>query len=228
MSRVRVEIRERHKLMFLLCLGVMLSVLFMGTAGEELRQLVRGNGQQVVGRLRYEAQQAGQQAEQQQAGQQQKSQNWEKQARNTVSVEGGNGKDLTVIAVRIVLPLVWILLSFTVVGALSLYMFWVFLGFSVGVLAWTMICVEGWRGPFGVWALVFPQYLCYLPALLLLYIACLRWHAFWREHRRYLYTGMMAPQMRLFLLRSFLALLIYGGGIWLEIHINPWILKKTL
>ena len=127
---------------------------------------------------------------------------------------------------RVGLPILWIALSFTAWGGAALYLSWMFLGFSLGTLLWFTVSVSGWRGPFLFWGLVFPQYLCYVPALLLLYVGCLRWYTFWRECRRTLPAVVLTPQMRMFVVRIFLGSALYGLGIWLEITGNPWILEK--
>lgn len=125
-------------------------------------------------------------------------------------------------------PAVWIGLSFTAAGAAALYLFWIYLGFSMGILLWSAMILGGWRGPFCFWSLIFPQYLLYLPSLLLLYVACLRWNAFWIQRREAGGRWQAGrPEIRMFLLRVFLGICLYGIGIWAECCLNPWILKKV-
>ncbi len=128
---------------------------------------------------------------------------------------------------RLILPAVWIVCSFTAVGTAVLYGSWIYFGFSAGVLLWTVLAVAGWQGPFTVWALVFPQYLCYLPGLFLLYIACLRWYSYLRRKNAHIQTSVRGPEIRMFLLRVFLGLLFYSVGIWAEIRLNPYLLQKS-
>ncbi|MCI8402620.1 MAG: stage II sporulation protein M [Lachnospiraceae bacterium] len=125
------------------------------------------------------------------------------------------------------LPFLWIGASFTAAGLASLYLSWVYLGFAVGALLWTAMVFGGWRGPFYFWGLVFPHYLFYVPALLLLYIACLRWNQFWRQRRLSTKRIFLAGrQLRIFVVRLAFGLMLYLAGVWVEYNLNPWIFKK--
>lgn len=195
MPHFSVRIRQRHLLLLLFLLGLLLCVLF-------LRQ-TQGLG---VGEMQTDS--------------------------AALSDWLTGGKDAPfyfwyLLWSRSWLPALWIGLSFTGVGALVLYFSWIYLGFSLGILLWTVVLYAGWRCPFLLWGLLFPQYLCYIPALLLLYIGCLRWGRFWREHHRYT-RGFpwKHPQLRIFVLRMVLGILLYGAGIWCEYRINPWVLTK--
>lgn len=125
------------------------------------------------------------------------------------------------------LPVLWIGLSFTALGLAALYFFWVFLGFSLTTALWEVMVFGGWRGPFYFWGLLFPQYLFYGPALLLLYASCLHWNRFWRVRRapiRRVPVG--SPQLKRFLARNLLGLGLLLAGVFVESQWNPWILKK--
>jgi len=132
----------------------------------------------------------------------------------------------TILLWRGMLPTVWFLVGCTAGGAMCLYVSWIFFGFSAGVLWWLMLSVGGWRGPFFMWALMFPQYLCYLPALLLWYIGCLRWRSLRKQYPISFQNILKIPDARLFLLRLSLGGLLYSAGIWAEIRINPWIYER--
>ena len=95
----------------------------------------------------------------------------------------GDGLFWRCMARRGLLPIVWTGLSFTVFGLASLYLFWIYLGFSMTTALWVAMVFGGWRGPFYFWGLLFPQYLLYAPALLLIYASCLQWNRFWRIRR---------------------------------------------
>ena len=142
---------------------------------------------------------------------------------------GGEGEELFIRLLwgRAWLPAVWIILSFTALGALSLYLFWVYLGFAMTAALWAAMVFGGWRGPFYFWGLLFPQYMAYVPAFLLIYVGCLQWNRFFRDRRipmRGMRTGL--PHLRLFLLRIFLGLALGLLGVYLEWQWNPWILQK--
>lgn len=125
------------------------------------------------------------------------------------------------------IPVLWTGLSFTAFGLAALYLFWIYLGFSMTMTLWTVMVFGGWRGPFYFWGLLFPQYLLYVPALLLMYISCLHWNRFWRIRRapiRRVPVG--SPQLHRFLLRNMLGLALLMAGVFVERQWNPWILKK--
>ena len=132
----------------------------------------------------------------------------------------------TMILVRGLLPVAWILTSFTVAGAVCLYVSWIFFGFASGMFGWLLLSVAGWRGPFAMWALLFPQYLAYLPGLLLWYIGCLRWCQLRKKRPVSCGDLIKIPEGRLFLLRLSLGGMMYLAGFWLEIRINPWIYER--
>ena len=127
---------------------------------------------------------------------------------------------------RSLLPMLWVALSFVPWGVIFLYLTWAYLGFSMGIVFWLVISVQGWRGPFVVWALLFPQYLCYLPAMLLLHIGCLQWYEFRREYVIPVKMAVSVPAFRLYLARIVLGILLYGAGTWIEIRWNPWFYEK--
>ena len=141
--------------------------------------------------------------------------------------EEGNGLFFRLLWSRCWAPALWIGLSFTALGLAALYAFWVYLGFSMTTALWAAMVFGCWRGPFYFWGLLFPQYLFYLPALLLIYLSCLRWNRFWRIRRapiRRVPLGSL--QLRLFLLRNVLGMLFMLAGVFAESCWNPWILKK--
>ncbi len=192
--RVQIQIRERHKLMFLFLLGLVGCAFFVRKAGVGAEEEILSGGSAFFVKL---------------------------------AEEDTAGMMPHFLWHRSILPAVWIGLSFTALGAVSLYLCWLYLGFAMGAFLWAVMVYGGWRGPFYFWGLVFPHYLLYAPALLLLYIACLRWNHFWMEHRRYRRRIAPAnPQVRLFAVRLTLGLLLYGLGIWSECCLNPWIFKR--
>lgn len=128
---------------------------------------------------------------------------------------------------RGLLLIVWAGLSFTAFGLASLYLFWIYLGFSMTTALWVAMVFGGWRGPFYFWGLLFPQYLLYVPALLLIYTSCLQWNRFWRIRRapvRRLPVG--SPQLRRFFARNLLGFMLIVAGAYVESQWNPWLLKK--
>ncbi|MBP3701815.1 MAG: hypothetical protein J6I64_07990 [Lachnospiraceae bacterium] len=199
MSKTSMKIRERWRLLCLVLSGLMLSMVWIGRMDASLQEAVRLDGEKALGQLAAMLETSSEKT-------------WEE----------------VVLWGRIWIPLSGIILSFASWGALFLFLFWVALGFSTGTVLWLLIRMAGWRGPFTLWTFVFPQYLCYVPALLLLYIACLRWNEFWRERRGPLRTVVWTPQFRFFLLRLFLGMVLYTLGMWVETQSIPWILKKTL
>lgn len=218
MPHFHIRIRERHRLMLLLVFGLAASILFLRQAGGQLEEGVRSGGQDFLIKLAQETVKEQEQG----LGREQSQGQGEPESR-------GEQKMLfrKILQRRIWLPAAWIVLSFTALGLLSLYLFWLYLGFSMGILLWTVMVYGGWRGPFYFWGLVFPQYLAYMPALLLIYVGCLRWNGFWREKRRYVKKMPFgSPQFRIFLLRLALGIGLYSVGIWAEMRLNPWFIKR--
>ena len=142
---------------------------------------------------------------------------------------GGEGEELFIRLLwgRAWLPAVFVALSFTALGLASLYLFWVYLGFAMTTTFWSAMASYGWRGPFYFWGLLFPQYLAYAPAFLLIYVGCAQWNRFRRDRRipsKGRWIGL--PQFRLFVLRIVLGTGLYLFGIYMESYWNPWILQK--
>ena len=196
MPRGKIVLRERTKIIVLLLIGLVLSLFVVGRLETGVREQLLEAGKQALERFDREG--------------------------SVLPMEG----KVMVILRRSFVPLVWIGLSFTVWGTVSLYLAWAYVGFSAGHLLWLVISLQGWRGPFVIWALLFPQYLCYLPALLLLYIGCLRWWEFRREYVVPREMMVRTPEFRLYLVRILLGILLYGAGIWTEIRWNPQVYEK--
>lgn len=196
MPRFHIQIRERHKLLVLFFLGVLGSACFIRYAGIGMEEEICDKGRVFFAGL-------------------------------AAGVAEEDGLFWRCIGSRWGLAIVWTGLSFTAFGLVSLYLFWIYLGFSMTTALWTAMVFGDWRGPFYFWGLLFPQYLLYMPALLLIYISCLRWNRYWRIRRapvRRLPVG--SPQLRRFLLRNLLGLMLLAAGAYVESEWNPWILKK--
>lgn len=131
----------------------------------------------------------------------------------------------TVLWRRLVLPILWIVLSFTAVGGAALAGFWVYMGFAVTLVLWSTVAYGGWRGPLYFWGLLFPQYLAYVPALFLLYIGCRRFQEYRRLRMLTVRSTVGGEALRLYAFRLLVGMTLYLGGIWLESHVNPWIFK---
>ena len=185
----------------MILLGLLISICFMGKVEDTVLDRVEQQGKAAVSLLR--------------------------ESQNTVGQESGE-KNRVVMVPRILLPLLWIGLCLLPKGNWVLYGGGCYLGFSVGIAWWLLLQMGGWRGPFQLWALSFPQSLCYLPALILCYVALCGWKRH-LQHRKFLWSNPLdRRQWRWFMLRMMVAGAIYGLGIWLEVGVNPWFLGKIL
>lgn len=192
----QVRIRERYKLLGLLGLGVLLAAVLIRQVGVGMEEQILSGGNDFFAAL----------------------------AQGEAEKEG---LFVRLLWGRAWLPMTWIVLSFTAFGIVSLYLFWIYLGFAMTTALWVSMAFGGWRGPFYFWGLLFPQYLAYAPAFLLIYVGCMQWNRYYRD-RRIPIKGIQTslPQLRLFLLRIFLGLMLYLLGIYMESQWNPWILQK--
>lgn len=196
MPHFRIQIRERHKLLILFFLGALGSACFIRYAGIGMEEEICAKGRMIFAGL-------------------------------AADLAEGDGLFWRCMARRGLLPIVWTGLSFTVFGLASLYLFWIYLGFSMTTALWVAMVFGGWRGPFYFWGLLFPQYLLYAPALLLIYASCLQWNRFWRIRRAPIRRlPVRSPQLRRFLARNLLGLLLIAAGAYAESQWNPWLLKK--
>lgn len=112
---------------------------------------------------------------------------------------------------------VWLLMLFCIT-AIGLYVLWGYLlwtGFALGTLLSVAVMRYGMKGILLLLAGIFPHYLCYVPACLLLLRIGQRMHTRIQEIWQY---GM-----------SFLGLhIVVIIGVLLESYVNPYIITKVL
>ena len=98
-----------------------------------------------------------------------------------------------------------------------------FTGLELGMVFSMSILQFGLTGGAVAAALLFPQYLIYLPLWNVVYQMIYRESmGIWRNH------GIFPRKVSDYLLKVFLYTMVYGVGIFLEWRVNPWILNKIL
>ncbi len=116
-----------------------------------------------------------------------------------------------------------LLCGFTVFGVPIAVGTMLFTGLELGMVFSMSILQFGLTGGAVAAALLFPQYLIYLPLWNVVYQMIYRESmGIWRNH------GIFPRKVSDYLLKVFLYTMLYGVGIFLEWRVNPWILNKIL
>lgn len=116
-----------------------------------------------------------------------------------------------------------LLCGFTVFGVPIAVGTMLFTGLELGMVFSMSILQFGLTGGAVAAALLFPQYLIYLPLWNVVYQMIYRESmGIWRNH------GIFPKKVSDYLLKVFLYTMLYGVGIFLEWRVNPWILNKIL
>ena len=116
-----------------------------------------------------------------------------------------------------------LLCGFTVFGVPIAVGAMLFTGLELGMVFSISILQFGLTGGAVAAALLFPQYLIYLPLWNVVYQMIYRESmGIWRNH------GIFPRKVSDYLLKVFLYTMLYGVGIFLEWRVNPWILNKIL
>lgn len=116
-----------------------------------------------------------------------------------------------------------LLCGFTVFGVPIAVGAMLFTGLELGMVFSMSILQFGLTGGAVAAALLFPQYLIYLPLWNVVYQMIYRESmGIWRNH------GIFPRKVSDYLLKVFLYTMVYGVGIFLEWRVNPWILNKIL
>lgn len=116
-----------------------------------------------------------------------------------------------------------LLCGFTVFGVPIAVGTMLFTGLELGMVFSMSILQFGLTGGAVAAALLFPQYLIYLPLWNVVYQMIYRESmGLWRNH------GIFPRKVSDYLLKVFLYTMLYGVGIFLEWRVNPWILNKIL
>ena len=116
-----------------------------------------------------------------------------------------------------------LLCGFTVFGVPIAVGTMLFTGLELGMAFSMSILQFGLTGGAVAAALLFPQYLIYLPLWNVVYQMIYRESmGIWRNH------GIFPRKVSDYLLKVFLYTMLYGVGIFLEWRVNPWILNKIL
>ena len=116
-----------------------------------------------------------------------------------------------------------LLCGFTVFGVPIAVGTMLFTGLELGMVFSMSILQFGLTGGAVAAALLFPQYLIYLPLWNVVYKMIYRESmGIWRNH------GIFPRKVSDYLLKVFLYTMLYGVGIFLEWRVNPWILNKIL
>ena len=116
-----------------------------------------------------------------------------------------------------------LLCGFTVFGVPIAVGTMLFTGLELGMVFSMSILQFGLTGGAVAAALLFPQYLIYLPLWNVVYQMIYRESmGIWRNH------GIFPRKVSDYLLKVFLYTMVYGVGIFLEWRVNPWILNKIL
>ncbi len=116
-----------------------------------------------------------------------------------------------------------LLCGFTVFGVPIAVGAMLFTGLELGMVFSMSILQFGLTGGAVAAALLFPQYLIYLPLWNVVYQMIYRESmGIWRNH------GIFPRKVSDYLLKVFLYTMLYGVGIFLEWRVNPWILNKIL
>ena len=116
-----------------------------------------------------------------------------------------------------------LLCGFTVFGVPIAVGTMLFTGLELGMVFSMSILQFGLTGGTVAAALLFPQYLIYLPLWNVVYQMIYRESmGIWRNH------GIFPRKVSDYLLKVFLYTMLYGVGIFLEWRVNPWILNKIL
>lgn len=117
------------------------------------------------------------------------------------------------------------ILSIGIYGTLVIDGYICYLGFSVGVLSVIAIMNYGIKGILLMFAFFFPQWLFYVPVLVLWYYELRYYKRIGREHGYGDKKGIRK-------MRCVLAFLLGGvlllGGIFLEGYVNPYLLQKVI
>lgn len=136
-----------------------------------------------------------------------------------------SGGDLFVYLFYERVPKVCILLVLSLgVGIWIVYSYLAYLGFSVGILTVISIINYGVKGILLMWAFLFPQWICYVPALFV-------WYGFLLEKRKAKREYALGERRRKkgagFVFAAGGAVLLICG-IFLESYINPQILRSII
>ena len=116
-----------------------------------------------------------------------------------------------------------LLCGFTVFGVPIAVGTMLFTGLELGMVFSMSILQFGLTGGTVAAALLFPQYLIYLPLWNVVYQMIYRESmGIWRNH------GIFPWKVSGYFLKVFLYTMLYGVGIFLEWRVNPWILNKIL
>nr|WP_295309465.1 hypothetical protein [uncultured Blautia sp.] len=116
-----------------------------------------------------------------------------------------------------------LLCGFTVFGVPIAVGAMLFTGLELGMVFSMSILQFGLTGGAVAAALLFPQYLIYLPLWNVVYQMIYRESmGIWRNH------GIFPRKVSDYFLKVFLYTMLYGVGIFLEWRVNPWILNKIL
>ena len=116
-----------------------------------------------------------------------------------------------------------LLCGFTVFGVPIAVGAMLFTGLELGMVFSMSILQFGLTGGVVAAALLFPQYLIYLPLWNVVYQMIYRESmGIWRNH------GIFPRKVSDYFLKVFLYTILYGVGIFLEWRVNPWILNKIL
>lgn len=116
-----------------------------------------------------------------------------------------------------------LLCGFTVFGVPIAVGTMLFTGLELGMVFSMSILQFGLTGGAVAAALLFPQYLIYLPLWNVVYQMIYRESmGIWRNH------GIFPRKVSDYFLKVFLYTMLYGVGIFLEWRVNPWILNKIL
>lgn len=114
-----------------------------------------------------------------------------------------------------------LLCGFTVFGVPIAVGAMLFTGLELGMVFSMSILQFGLTGGAVAAALLFPQYLIYLPLWNVVYQMIYRESmGIWRNH------GIFPRKVSDYFLKVFLYTMLYGVGIFLEWRVNPWILNK--
>lgn len=120
----------------------------------------------------------------------------------------------------------WIfVLSVGIYGMLVLNVYCGYLGFSFGFLSVVCIMNYGAKGVLLMTGFLFPQYLFYIPALLLLYYGL----GSWKKSKRGAAGNEKANRGSIFFLALILIICgLFFFGILMESYVNPFFLQKII
>lgn len=96
-------------------------------------------------------------------------------------------------------------------------------GLEIGMMLTLSILQFGLPGGLLGIALLFPQYLLYLPALVLLFES-----VYGESMEIWNNRGLLGERMYQYGIRIITAGMLYAGGVFLEVYANPWFLEKLI